>query len=246
MTTTTRRTRPAKKTGDPQADRTARLDAERALAAEQTGSTPLAASNGHVPADDGVFYSTYFLSKAKSEFVVHLVTCEAGRSAARRNSQYEGKAVPFQIVSRADAVRQLWDDQMAESEEGTEHWATDANVLGSAYDGECFFHSCLKALPDSVQPVTEQPAPPADAKTVKRDAKQALARYLADAVARAIEDLGSSASLSELNKLISAGLPAEDQAKAASHWMHHWPTGEQDGQRYFPATLPRPDRSDWR
>jgi hypothetical protein len=67
-----------------------------------------------------------------------------------------------------------------------------------------------------------RPTPPA-----KRSAKQDLARRVVEAVA----NLGLS----------------DDDAKIASQWLHHLPTGT-DGsdKRYWPANMPRPNRSDWK
>jgi hypothetical protein len=66
------------------------------------------------------------------------------------------------------------------------------------------------------------PTPPA-----KRSAKQDLARRVVEAVAA-------------LNL-------SDDEAKIAAQWLHHLPTGT-DGSdaRYWPANMPRPNRSDWK
>lgn len=67
----------------------------------------------------------------------------------------------------------------------------------------------------------EQPTP-----TPKRNAKQELARKVVEAVA-------------------NLGLSPEDAATAAQ-WLHHLPTGSDGEGRYWPASLPRPNRSDWK
>jgi hypothetical protein len=80
------------------------------------------------------------------------------------------------------------------------------------------------------------PAAPA-AKIDKRIAKQALARHVMDAIAKALESLPEE---------VTAAMAPDEAVKIASQWHHHLPTGEVDGKRYWPASMPRPDRSDWR
>jgi hypothetical protein len=70
-----------------------------------------------------------------------------------------------------------------------------------------------------------------DAKAIKRAAKQEIARRAVQAVADAM-----------------AGEDASTKQDAAN-WIHHLPTGNVNGAgsaRWWPANLPRPDRSDWR
>jgi hypothetical protein len=79
-------------------------------------------------------------------------------------------------------------------------------------------------------------------KAQKRTAKQDLARRVAQAIAEAIQSsqLEGSAALAGFESL------AELQATAVA-WVHHLPTGtDEAGKRWWPASAPRPDRSDWR
>lgn len=76
--------------------------------------------------------------------------------------------------------------------------------------------------------------------TPKRTAKQDLARTVVEAVAGVFSD-----SI-VLDRLASAGMTKADAEKIVSQWLHHLPTGSDGEGRYWPASLPRPDRSDWK
>jgi hypothetical protein len=89
-----------------------------------------------------------------------------------------------------------------------------------------------KANPKAGPKADPKPAKVAD--TAKRDAKQALARKVLTAI---------------------AGLNlSDDDAVTAAFWVHHLPTGKSEPgsaeakrhDRWWPTTLPIPDRSDWR
>jgi hypothetical protein len=70
--------------------------------------------------------------------------------------------------------------------------------------------------------------PDGASKADKRTAKQALARKVLDAVS-GID-----------------GLTAEDK-RTVAQWLHHIHGGTTpDGKRYWPASLPTPNRSDWK
>jgi hypothetical protein len=72
------------------------------------------------------------------------------------------------------------------------------------------------------------------AKPDKRSSKQALAR----AVVQAAADLFAN---------ISTRPTGEDDAQTMANWLHHLPTGTTEGgQRWWPTTLPKPQRSDWK
>jgi len=90
----------------------------------------------------------------------------------------------------------------------------------------------------------ETPAPtePAttDTKAVKRLAKQDLARRVAQAIAAALTDAQLDGSA------VLTGMTSDEARRCAAQWTHHLPTGtSEDGKRWWPETLPRPDRSDW-
>lgn len=84
-------------------------------------------------------------------------------------------------------------------------------------------------------------APPAEPKITARDAKQFLARLAVQAMADAIE--ASNGDSAEYWKV----LPKADAKAIISQLSHHFPCGRtEDGAKWWPANLPRPDRSDWR
>lgn len=89
-------------------------------------------------------------------------------------------------------------------------------------------------------PAKPEPARAAPESTVsERAAKQALAR----AVVQAIEtELRTSVPADAWRAVFDI----EEAKEIAAHWVHHLPTGKEDGARWWPKGLPRPNRSDWR
>ena len=89
---------------------------------------------------------------------------------------------------------------------------------------------------DTPGPAQNQPesAPKVD----KRSAKQDLARHVVLAMADTIIS-------SDGSELFRSAFSADEAAEIASQWLHHLPTGSDDGRRWWPAELPRPTRSDW-
>jgi hypothetical protein len=88
-----------------------------------------------------------------------------------------------------------------------------------------------------------EPTPAADPQptpTPKRPAKQDLARNVVEAVAGIFSDSVI------LDRLATAGMSKEDAQQIVSQWLHHLPTGSDGDQRYWPASMPRPNRSDWK
>lgn len=87
----------------------------------------------------------------------------------------------------------------------------------------------------------------------KAEAKRALARIVVRGIAAALADIDGLAGADEqTGSTLDAMLVrdelgvGEDMLRIASQWIHHLPTGQVDGKRYWPEGLLRPDRSDWR
>lgn len=69
-------------------------------------------------------------------------------------------------------------------------------------------------------------------KVSKRDAKQALARHVVEAIDAAMKNLPAE---------VLAAFSQDQAARCTAQWIHHLPTGG-----VWPAeVLPKPDRSDW-
>jgi hypothetical protein len=79
----------------------------------------------------------------------------------------------------------------------------------------------------------------------KRQGKQMLARKVLEAAAAVLQDTVA------VDSLAGYGLTADEAAKTVAQWLHHLNGGpdtltDPTGPRYWPATLSKPDRSDWR
>jgi hypothetical protein len=96
------------------------------------------------------------------------------------------------------------------------------------------------AEPVAAIPATNGDAPAkADAKASKREAKQALARLVVEAIDAALRGLTME---NESHQAILTAMTADQAARTTAQWIHHLPTGG-----VWPAeVLPKPDRSDWR
>jgi hypothetical protein len=90
------------------------------------------------------------------------------------------------------------------------------------------------------------PAPaktPPAAKAPKVD-KRAAKQDLAQRVLLAISDMLENSDGSETFR---ADMSVDDAGYTVAQWLHHLPTGrDSSGQREWPGTMPRPDRSDWK
>lgn len=178
----------------------------------------------------------YFLTYA-GQTEVHAMTCSTGRTRAKNPqvSQYDpSHPATDEVSSRVVFIRRFWADQIAESEEDV---TEDAALMTSSYAGATEFHKCLDFLPDGITTAKVK------AQAVKREAKQALATFLVTAMAAAVElMLGGDAVAAEQNAVVLKGMTEDEIRKAAAHWVHHLPVNRDA----WPATLPKPDRSDWR
>lgn len=190
---------------------------------------------------DGMTKVIYFLMSS-GQCEVHTPDCSTGRRHAKSSkNQYGDDIGRISVPSRLAFVRDFWNDQICESEEGESHWMLDSNLESSVYDGEVSFHeTCLKDLVQSIQ-VVEEPAPPAKPVTAKRDAKRALATLLVTALADAVAKLDDDANAEEFAAILS-GMSREEAKRCASQWFHHLPVNREE----WPAVLPKPDRSDWK
>jgi hypothetical protein len=97
-----------------------------------------------------------------------------------------------------------------------------------------------KAAPKA--PKAEPKAAPAEPKVDQRAAKQELVRIALQAMADAV---GRANGLKKTAYL--AAFDGDEALQIVSQMTHHFPTGRNDdGNRWWPANLPKPDRSDWR
>ena len=90
--------------------------------------------------------------------------------------------------------------------------------------------AAIKTLIENTDPAKNEGDFPEAAAEVarKRAAKQVIGRRFLDAIAAEF------------------GADDEETRKVVSHWMHHVNAGKDGDSRYWPAALPKPDRSDWR
>jgi hypothetical protein len=270
MTTTVKanpRRRPAKKTGDPQADRAFRENAVTPEPAE----APKAESNGHKPVKPSDMTNVRVYGpngiEGGGHFHVHKSGCQDLRKAEYRRLAPE--AWGTSALTQYEIVLGIYEDIISENPEAYGDETSGVHELGSS---TVTFFPCLEGLlvtladderqpsptpkpakatpkpePTAAQPAPDTSAtgttgPVASAKpvAVRRTAKQALARLVAQAIADSLANV-------KWRDDILAGMTHEDAAKTVSQWTHHLPTGtDEDGKRWWPATLPRPDRSDWK
>jgi phenylpyruvate tautomerase PptA (4-oxalocrotonate tautomerase family) len=209
------RTRANAKTGDPQADRAARDAASLPTGYEgkATGQTLPTGNEKATPT------ATHVFMLVNGDFRVHAAGCkDVPKDLAK--SDYS-KAAEATWANEDEAVRELWSDQIAESDDPTDL---------SSYFGATEFLPCCKLTATADK-----------AKAAKRDAKQALAKAVLDAVG----DL-FAADAPITKRLAVEGMDEETAKRTVAQWLHHLNAGQVDGQRYFPESLPRPNRSDWR
>jgi hypothetical protein len=174
------------------------------------------------PVADGMVPLSFML--VNGDFRVHRPDCKSVITDFMKSDYTEPAAMG--AASARAAVLELWDDQIRESDTIADATNPTEDEL-AVYYGATDFHGCVKFPGD------------ADAGSVKRDAKHALARAM-------IEAMG--AAYANLDPKVKEALGGDLAAGAiASAWVHHLPTGENAGKRIWPTdSLPRPDRSDWR
>jgi len=171
------------------------------------------------------------------DFEVHTPSCpQLKRDLAKSDYEKPGTVV---AVSREDAVRFLWDDQIAEAftqpvnpdEPDGDHESyeptTDELAEHGYFEATHFHGRCLsKILPD--------PTSTAKVKsTVKRDAKRALADLVVAAIAEVLNG--------ELPAAVLAGMTVDEAKRITVQQIHHLPVNRDN----WPETIPTPDRSDW-
>lgn len=90
----------------------------------------------------------------------------------------------------------------------------------------------------------EQPAPaPAPVEQPSKASKQAAKQDLARRAVLALDAMFSNLDPSDA---ALTGWTKAEAAQCLANWVHHFPTGSENGKRTWPAaTLPKPQRSDW-
>lgn len=284
MTTTVRKPRPAKKTGDPTQDKT-----QITVTSTDGALTVTPAVNGHkapVSPRSLMNLRVYGPNGLDIAHEVHKAGCAELRHAKYR--AMAGEAWGLSALTQYDVIEGCGQNIIAEHDpefkdeaEGVE-WYSQEVRFAPCTDGLVPLEQDERIVayrakpkrrtrkaaakvtpapePTPVTPasdpetVTPEPTPTAEnaatrlasegdvsaAKAVKRLAKQDLARRVTQAIAEAITaaQLEGSATL--------AGMTVAEAQRCVSQWTHHLPTGTgEDGKRWWPASLPRPDRSDW-
>jgi hypothetical protein len=165
-------------------------------------------------------------------------------------------------ASEREAVLDLYDDMIPEQFGDDVVYDELTEEQLSAYTSSVIFHPlCTKGLPGGWVavapaktkakvgrriPMSTVAEDKAHEVRVKRAAKQALGRVFVDAVAAAVAEIVDTEEGDGGYTDILAGMSRDEVAKVASHWMHHVNAGTDGDRRYWPESLPRPDRSDWR
>lgn len=285
MTTTVRKPRPAKKTGDPTQDKT-----QITVTSTDGALTVTPAVNGHkapVSPRSLMNLRVYGPNGLDIAHEVHKAGCAELRHAKYR--AMAGEAWGLSALTQYDVIEGCGQDIIAEHDpefedeaEGVE-WYSQEVRFAPCTDGLVPLEQDERIVAYRAKPkrrtrkaaakVTPAPEPtegPAEltedptlkvtpvpgtdatsvveaviesageAKAVKRLAKQDLARRVTQAIAEAITaaQLEGSATL--------AGMTVAEAQRCVSQWTHHLPTGTgENGKRWWPASLPRPDRSDW-
>jgi hypothetical protein len=86
------------------------------------------------------------------------------------------------------------------------------------------------------------PAPKPTPKADKNSAKQELCRIALEAMATAVIRANGLKKTGYL-----AAIDPDEALQILSQMTHHFPAGrDASGNRWWPASLPKPDRSDWR
>lgn len=111
----------------------------------------------------------------------------------------------------------------------------------------------VKVVPDANPSDAANPQDTVKGPSRKAEAKRALARIVVNGIAAALADIdGLAGADEETGASLDATLvrdelgTGEEMLRIASQWIHHLPTGQVNGKRYWPEGLLRPDRSDWR
>jgi hypothetical protein len=95
---------------------------------------------------------------------------------------------------------------------------------------------------------TQRAAKPGVTKTVPAKAKTPAAKAPAPKAAKATP--AKSTEKQELARTVVTAIGqlnlTKEQKAIVSQWIHHLPAGSENGKRWWPKSLPRPDRSDWR
>ena len=84
------------------------------------------------------------------------------------------------------------------------------------------------------------PAPAPEPKVDMRAAKQEIARIAVQAMADAIQRANGLKKTGYL-----AAFSGDEALQIVSQLSHHFPCGREGDERWWPANLPRPNRSDW-
>lgn len=169
------------------------------------------------------------------EFKVHTKTCPTLKRDAKVLSDGEKPGVLVALDKR-DAVLQLWDDQILESDEiADKDEPTEAELL--PYYGYTEFHRCVNKLFGATD---EKPKSAA----VKRDSKRALATIVVEAIAAGVVAAldAEPGNKSADAVLVLAGMDRAEALRTTSQWIHHLPA---DRDRWLATELPKPERSDW-
>lgn len=157
------------------------------------------------------------------DFKVHVKGCPRLKVDLKASDYATPGSV--QAGTELEAMKDLWSDIISDA---PDDYATDEDIAGklaSATD----FHKCvgLDLGYEVARPVT------------RRDAKQDLARRVALAIAACLAWMPDDAMAYTIE-------PAEREAITTA-WVHHLPTGtDEEGHRWWPAEISRPDRSDWK
>jgi hypothetical protein len=188
----------------------------------------------------------FLLMNGTSDFMIHTPSCpqlkrDLGKSAYDR---------PQILVARDryDAIAQLWDDQVSETEDRPEDIYAPSPERDAFLDTHGFtaateFHRCVAKVPGFAK--TQKSAASG---TVKRDAKRVLATLMVEAMASRIQEILDT-NIADTDpetadaRAILAGIGNEEIWRTVSHWIHHFPA---DRARWTASGMPAPDRSDWR
>jgi hypothetical protein len=168
-----------------------------------------------------------YLLMRNADFKVHARNCPRIKVDLKGSDYSEpGKLL---AVTEREVVEDLWSDQIREHF-NTEDFSTisDADLMANFDTIE--YHKCVGDLITYV----ERPKP-----VTRRDAKQDLARRVAEAIGDMLLHLDGSE--------MAATIDETERAAITTAWVHHLPTGNDDeGARWWPSSLPKPDRSDWK
>jgi hypothetical protein len=213
-----RAARATAKTGDPQADRAAR---DVQASKEQAKATAPKPTHTH----------EYVL--VNGDFRVHKAGCKDMAKDAKLSDYAQPATATW--ATEEEAVRELWEDIIGDEVDQDKDGPVPVSYLHKhGLVGATDFLPCCKLTP---MPTDGEPAKDKAAKA-SRNGKQALAKAVLDAVAGVVGDT----LVREM-----AGMTEAEAGRVVAQWLHHLNAGQDgEGQRYWPAALPKPERSDWR